>query len=63
MIPLIDTDTCNGCTLCINVCPPRAIVLIDGKATIELEYCEECGLCGAECPAEAITIPFPQSHH
>jgi uncharacterized protein len=61
MIPLIDDTICTGCSQCLDVCPPRAIILIDKKARIETEFCEECGLCSAECPIEAITIPFPQS--
>ena len=61
MIPLIDEDTCTGCRQCIEVCPPQAIVLEDGKARIEEEFCEECGFCAAECPAAAICILFEKS--
>jgi Pyruvate/2-oxoacid:ferredoxin oxidoreductase delta subunit len=59
MIPEIETDECTGCTRCIDVCPPRAIVLTKGKARVEAEFCEECGLCAPECSVGAITIPFP----
>ncbi len=61
MIPKIETETCTGCKRCVDVCPPRAIVLVEGKASVEVEFCEECGLCAAECSAGAITIPFPVS--
>jgi MinD superfamily P-loop ATPase len=61
MIPLIDEDTCTGCKKCLEVCPPQAIVLKDGKARIEEEFCEECGFCAAECPVAAICIPFGKS--
>jgi MinD superfamily P-loop ATPase len=61
MIPLIDEDTCTGCKKCLEVCPPQAIVLEDGKARIEEEFCEECGFCAAECPAAAICILFEKS--
>ncbi len=61
MIPLIDEDTCTGCRQGLEVCPPQAIVLKDGKARIEEEFCEECGFCAAECPADAIRIPFEKS--
>jgi Pyruvate/2-oxoacid:ferredoxin oxidoreductase delta subunit len=60
MIPLIDRNTCTGCKKCAEACPPRAIVLEDGKARIEAEFCEECGFCAAECPVQAIAIPFPK---
>ena len=61
MIPLIDEDTCTGCKKCLEVCPPQAIVLEDGKARIEEEFCEECGSCAAECPTAAICILFEKS--
>ncbi|MFV1963318.1 MAG: thiamine pyrophosphate-dependent enzyme, partial [Acidimicrobiia bacterium] len=28
---VIDTVTCTGCTLCVQLCPPHAIVLVDRK--------------------------------
>jgi len=59
MIPLIDNELCTACGSCIEVCPPQAIVLKDGKIQIEEEYCEECGFCAADCPVEAIKIIFP----
>lgn len=61
MIPLIDEDACTGCWKCVEVCPPLAIRLPDGKARIEEEFCEECGFCAAACPVRAIEIPFPKS--
>ena len=61
MIPHIDEDTCTGCKKCLEVCPPQAIVLEDGKARIEEEFCEECGFCAAECPTAAICILFEKS--
>ncbi|MCX8110376.1 MAG: 4Fe-4S binding protein [Syntrophorhabdaceae bacterium] len=59
MIPIIDRDLCTGCENCVEVCPPNAISMKDGKAYLEAEFCEECGFCASACPADAIRIEFP----
>ena len=61
MLPVIDGKACTACGKCLEVCPPRAIVLEDGSARIDDEFCEECGFCAAECKAKAIVIHFPHS--
>ena len=60
MIPTIQKETCTGCGACIEVCPPGALVMQEGKAGLEEEFCEECGFCAPECPVEAISIVFPK---
>jgi len=59
MLPVIDETTCTGCGACIEVCPPRALIMKQEKAILDEDFCEECGFCAAECPAGAIEIPFP----
>ncbi|HEX16394.1 MAG: ferredoxin [Deltaproteobacteria bacterium] len=59
MIPVVDRRICTGCGKCLQVCPPRALELREGKATIDEEFCEECGICAAHCPEGAIAIPWP----
>ena len=61
MTPIIDRELCTGCGACIEICPPRALVMEQEMARLEEEFCEECGFCAAECPTGAITIPFPMS--
>ena len=52
----IDRDLCNGCGLCITVCPTGTISLIEGKAAISGGESIFCGHCGAVCPREAIRV-------
>ena len=54
---IINNTICNGCGLCVPVCPDQTIILEAGRATIRGEKCMECGHCLAACPQGAITIP------
>lgn len=62
-------DKCNGCGLCIKVCPVNAIMLgpIKEVASGEMEApliiidetkCIACPLCSAICPLNALTLEF-----
>lgn len=53
---IIDSKLCNGCGLCVPVCPDKSIGLKAGCAEIRGEKCMECGHCLAACPQGAITI-------
>ena len=52
----IDRDVCDGCRLCVSVCPTATISLIDGKATISGGTSISCGHCEAVCPRETIHV-------
>lgn len=49
----IEIDQCNGCKLCMRVCPYGAIELEAEKARIN-ERCTSCGACLKVCKQEAI---------
>lgn len=53
--PKINTEICTGCGACINVCPMKAIVIVNGKAIIAEEKCRNCRVCQRTCPVEAIS--------
>jgi prolipoprotein diacylglyceryltransferase/ferredoxin len=46
---------CDGCGLCLDLCPVGALTLRDGRAVVG-EGCKGCGRCAAACPTGAITL-------
>lgn len=48
------SDACIGCKKCIREIGCPAIVVKDGKVTIEESLCTGCGLCSQICPVHAI---------
>ena len=58
-MPIVDTEKCNGCGLCVSVCYCNALVLVSGMITVvETEQCGWCTECEAVCPTGAIACPF-----
>lgn len=52
----IDQDLCNGCGLCVTVCPIGTISLMEGKAAVSGGESISCGHCEAVCPQEAVRV-------
>ena len=50
----VDRDTCVGCKKCLKVgCP--AVVMKEGKSSIDPTQCVGCTVCAQVCPVGAIT--------
>lgn len=52
---IIDKNKCTGCTACTNICPKKAITLVEDNEgfkhpVIDKDKCINCGLCKRKCP-------------
>ncbi len=53
----LDPKRCNGCGICITVCPHAVIALENRRARIvDRDACMECGACSLNCPDQAISV-------
>jgi NAD-dependent dihydropyrimidine dehydrogenase PreA subunit len=53
----LDTEKCNGCTQCTQVCPHGVFAMKDARASIvDRGACMECGACARNCAQGAITL-------
>ena len=58
------TEKCDGCALCLDVCPYQALKLEEytdnghahRRVTSDKALCKGCGLCEATCPKEGVAI-------
>ena len=63
-IAYVDENACDGCKVCVDVCPFGAIKMVDitkeGKpssvARIEEIRCNRCGSCASRCPTGAVQL-------
>jgi ferredoxin len=50
-------EACNGCGMCLKVCPHNVFELSGKKAQIiNIDHCMECGACAMNCPEGAVTV-------
>ena len=56
----IDKNLCNGCGICVKVCPARAFSIVEEKAKLTGSCTFACDHCAAACPQTAITVEFAE---
>lgn len=57
--PRLHKSECVGCGLCKNVCPAKAIEIIEKKARIDKSKCIRCFCCQEFCPKGALKVSRP----
>ena len=57
---VIDATRCNGCGICMEVCPEGAIYLVGEKAEVDGALCRGCQSCIAACPTAAIAFVYQE---
>jgi NAD-dependent dihydropyrimidine dehydrogenase PreA subunit len=52
-----DRERCNGCGMCVAVCP-HAVFALQGKRAVLADRgaCIECGACAKNCESSAIRV-------
>lgn len=66
MPPVIDRETCIGCTKCAQICCMDVFGPAEPKQVPEIRYPEECWHCRAcvmDCPVGAIQLRYPLPLH
>lgn len=58
-LPQIDESRCNGCEICVKLCPNRVLLIRDGVAVIANPTdCDYSGLCQQFCPSRAVSLVY-----
>ncbi len=53
----LSQEACNGCGICVKVCPHRVLSLRGRKAVLDAEErCIECAACQLNCREDAIVV-------
>jgi NAD-dependent dihydropyrimidine dehydrogenase PreA subunit len=53
----LDEGKCNGCRMCVIVCPHAVFEIAEKRARIvDRDACMECGGCQINCPEEALAV-------
>ncbi|EKD49314.1 MAG: protein of unknown function DUF362 [uncultured bacterium] len=54
--PIFLHGKCNLCRNCVEICPVKALNVVDGKIRIDYKKCIRCHCCFETCPRAAIEL-------
>jgi ferredoxin len=53
----LDEEKCNGCGMCVQVCPHEVFTIRHHKSKIlNRDRCMECGACAKNCAVGALSV-------
>lgn len=59
----INSDKCDACLICIDICPMDAISADEEYAAVNLDRCIGCGVCVVKCPTNAVALKKKESKY
>ena len=57
--PQVVPAECVGCRKCANICPAKAIEMVQNKPKIHRDKCITCFCCQEFCPKGAMKVQRP----
>lgn len=60
-VPTVNSEKCNGCGLCGQICQYSAIIVMNGNVLTFPELCHGCAGCWLVCPTGAVVESFRQT--
>ncbi len=54
--PVLKSKDCVGCGVCADICPAKAIVIVNKKAKVNRKSCIRCFCCQEFCPKSAMKV-------
>ena len=52
-VVFVNAEKCTGCGMCVDVCPEKAIRIIDNRSVTDRKLCKGLGKCAEICPNDA----------
>lgn len=56
LLAVVESEKCNGCSICERVCPVLAVERVERIAVVDADKCSGCGACEQRCPTYAIAM-------
>ncbi len=56
--PKVDPHKCQGCGICVEVCAPGALTLVNDTVSLDMERCSGCASCFLACRTGSLQIDW-----